>query len=108
MQRHARQPRPDWRERVATVGLTYHSHDDGPYWDESVCYELTAVEVSRLEEAANTLHRLCVQAAEAVIEQAWWERLAIPGRAIPAILRSWEQDEFSLYGRFDLAFAPDA
>jgi len=107
MQRHVCQPRTDWPERVAAVGLTYHSHDDGPYWDESACYELTRAEVETLEHAANTLHRLCLQAAEAVIENEWWDRLAIPPQAVPAILRSWERDDFSLYGRFDLAFAPD-
>ncbi|HEX9045561.1 MAG TPA: glutathionylspermidine synthase family protein, partial [Verrucomicrobiae bacterium] len=51
MKRHACQPRPDWRQKVERIGLTYHSHDDGPYWDESACYELTAAEVDELEAA---------------------------------------------------------
>ena len=104
MQRHVCQPRPDWRAKVETVGLTYHSHDDGPYWDESACYELTADEVNTLEAAGNTLHHLCIAAAEAVIENDWWTRLGIPAVAVPAILRSWERDDFSLYGRFDLSY----
>ncbi len=104
MQRHLCNPRSDWREQVEEVGLTYHSHDHGPYWDESACYELTGDEVTALETAANTLHRLCIDAAEAVIERGWWSRLRLPEAAIPAILRSWERDDFSLYGRFDLAF----
>lgn len=103
MKRHFCQPRADWRTKVESVGLTYHSHDEGPYWDESVCYELTAAEVDALETAANTLHRLCLEAAEAVITNGWWARLGIPNAAVPAILRSWERDDFSLYGRFDLA-----
>ena len=104
MKRHRGEPRPDWRQRVERVGLTYHSHPDGPYWDESVCYELTALEVDRLERAGNELHRLCLAAARAVIQRGWWDRLAIPAAAIPAIVRSWERDDFSVYGRFDLAF----
>ena len=104
MQRHRCQPRPDWRAKVEEIGLTYHSHEDGPYWDESVCYELTAAEVDRLEKAAHALHYLCIEAAEAVINRQWWSRLGIPPAAVPAILRSWERDDFSLYGRFDLAF----
>jgi len=104
MQRHTCQPRDDWRERVEQLGLTYHSHDDGPYWDESACYELTAGEVDALESAAHSLHHLCIDAAEAVIERGWWSRLGIPDAAVPAILRSWERDDFSLYGRFDLAY----
>jgi glutathionylspermidine synthase len=104
MQRHRSNPRPDWREQVEALGFTYHSHDEGPYWDESAYYELTAEDVDTLEAAANKLHYLCIEAAEAVIENGWWSRLGIPEAAIPAILRSWERDDFSLYGRFDLSF----
>jgi glutathionylspermidine synthase len=104
MQRHACEPRTDWKARVEAVGLTYHSHEDGPYWDESAYYELSAGEVDALESAANTLHHLCIDAAEAVIARGWWARLGIPETAIPAIRRSWERDDFSLYGRFDLGY----
>lgn len=104
MQRHACAPRPAWRERVEAIGLTYHSHEHGPYWDESACYELTASEVNALETAADELHRRCIAAAEAVIRNGWWERLAIPTAAVAPIVRSWERDDFSVYGRFDLAF----
>ncbi len=104
MQRHICQPRPEWRAKVEEVGLTYHSHEDGPYWDESAGYELTADEVNTLEAAGNTLHRLCIEAAEAVIENDWWTRLGIPAVAVQAIRRSWERDDFSLYGRFDLSY----
>jgi glutathionylspermidine synthase len=104
MQRHRSQPRADWRQQVEALGLTYHSHETGPYWDESACYELTAKEVEAIEAAANTLHHLCIEAAEAVIANGWWARLAIPEAAVPAILASWERDDFSLYGRFDLGF----
>jgi glutathionylspermidine synthase len=104
MQRHRCQPRTDWRAKVENIGLTYHSHEDGPYWDESACYELTSAEVDELEAAANTLHFLCIDAAEAVIKNDWWSRLGIPELSVPSILRSWERDDFSLYGRFDLSY----
>jgi glutathionylspermidine synthase len=39
-----------------------------------------------------------------VIEEGWWARLDINEAAVPSILRSWERDDFSLYGRFDLSF----
>jgi glutathionylspermidine synthase len=104
MKRHHAQCRPDWPARVESVGLTYHSHEIGPYWDESACYELTAREVDILEAAANALHFLCIDAAEAVIQNDWWARLGIPPAAVPVILRSWERDDFSLYGRFDFSF----
>ncbi|HSY17774.1 MAG TPA: glutathionylspermidine synthase family protein [Candidatus Acidoferrales bacterium] len=104
MKRHACQPRADWREKVESVGLTFHSHESGPYWDESACYELTAGEVNELEIAANKLHYLCIDAAEAVIKNNWWSRLGIQEKAAPVILKSWERDDFSLYGRFDLSY----
>ena len=104
MQRHRCHPRPDWPAKVEQIGLTYHTHDEGIYWDESACYELTRNEVDTLEAAAHTLHYLCIDAAEAVIENDWWARLGIPDAAIAAILRSWERDDFSLYGRFDLNY----
>ena len=84
--------------------MTYHSHEAGPYWDESAAYELSAKEVNALEAAANALHYLCIEAAEAVIKNEWWPRLGIPELAIPSILGSWKRDDFSLYGRFDLSF----
>ena len=104
MQRHRCPPRPAWREKVAEIGLTYHTHDDGSYWDESACYEFTGAEIDVLERAARDLHFLCIDAAEQVIARGWWGRLAIPAAAVPAIRRSWERDDFSLYGRFDLAY----
>jgi glutathionylspermidine synthase len=104
MIRHATNPRADWQAKVEQVGLTYHSHPHGPYWDESACYELAADEVAALEGAANTLHHLCIEAAEAVIQRGWWDRLGIPATAIPSILQSWGRDDFSVYGRFDFAF----
>jgi len=36
MIRHATNPRVDWPAKVEQVGLTYHSHPHGPYWDESL------------------------------------------------------------------------
>jgi len=104
MKRHICLPRSDWREKVESVGLIFHSHESGPYWDETAAYELTRAEVDALESAANKLHYLCIDAAEAVIKNNWWQRLGIPEAAVPAILKSWDRDDFSLYGRFDLAY----
>jgi len=104
MKRLTCKPRAEWREKVERIGLTYHSHASGPYWDESACYEFTAEEIDVLEAAARTLHFLCIDAAEAISKRSWWDRLAIPAAAIPAIIASWERDDFSIYGRFDLAY----
>lgn len=104
MKRCTTTPRRGWREKVEAVGFTYHTHDTGPYWDESVYYEFTSAEVDVLETAANTLHELCLEAAQSVIDHGWWSRLGIPTHAVPTILASWERDDPSVYGRFDLAY----
>ncbi len=104
MQRRILIPRHDWREKVEALGFTYHTHDTGPYWDESACYEFSAREVDELEAAANTLHALCIEAAQAAIDRGWWTRLGVPERAVATILASWERDDPSVYGRFDLAY----
>jgi glutathionylspermidine synthase len=104
MKRHRIAPRSDSRAKVEQIGLTYHSHENGPYWDESAYYEFTASEIDVLEKAAATLHKLCIEAAGAIIENGWWDRLGIPGVAVPVIEASWERDDFSLYGRFDVAY----
>src|SRR5688572_1126554 len=64
MRRHVCQPRLSWVEKVEAIGLTYHSHDHGPYWDESACYEFTSAEIVSIEAAAHALHYLCIEAAE--------------------------------------------
>jgi glutathionylspermidine synthase len=104
MHRQSICPRVNWKERVQEAGLTFHSHEQGPYWDESVYYELNSREVDELEAAANALHGLYLDAAEAVIKNDWWPRLGIPEAARQTLLQSWMEDEFSLYGRFDLAY----
>jgi glutathionylspermidine synthase len=104
MQRTALLPRPDWREKAEALGFTYHTHESGPYWDESACYVVSPREVDELEAAANTLHQLCIDAAQVVIDRDWWSRLGIPEKAVPTILASWNRNDPSLYGRFDLAY----
>jgi glutathionylspermidine synthase len=95
--------REDWRARVESVGLAYHS-GDAPYWNESACYEFTLEQVELIEVATNELHALCLDAVEHVIEHNRFEELAIPEAAVPLIRESWENDRPSIYGRFDLSY----
>ena len=104
MKRHISDARPDWQAKVEKVGLTYHTPGGQTYWDESACYQLTAREVDELEKAANDLHMMCIEAAEVVIQQNLFSKLGIPDAAVPWIKKSWDRDDFSLYGRFDFAY----
>lgn len=98
------EPRMDWRERVEAVGMSYHTIDGKPYWDESVCYRFSRTEIDELDVASAELHGLCIEAAEQVIRRGLFSRLRIPESFVPLIIRSWDADEPSVYGRFDLVY----
>ena len=51
MRRYSITPRPDWERVVSSQGLSYHSIEGRPYWDESAYWEFTSGEVDRLEAA---------------------------------------------------------
>ena len=103
MERLLIEPRPDWRAKVEKCGLLFHTGEE-PYWDESVCYCFSAEEIDVLEAATNELHRLCLAAVQQVIDGHLFARFRIPERYVPLILASWEREDLSLYGRFDLFY----
>ena len=101
-------PRPDWQNKVAEQGLTFHSPaamDPQPYWDESAAYQFTAAEIDTLEAAGNELQTMCLAAAQHVIDRQRYAELAIPPDAVPLIEWAWNQEPPALYGRFDLAWS---
>jgi glutathionylspermidine synthase len=104
MQRLTVQPRPNWQATVEAQGFHFHSIDDAPYWDESVCYLFTSAEIDQLEAATYALNDLCLQAVQHVIDNNLFHLFQIPPQFVPWVVESWERDEFTLYGRFDLAF----
>lgn len=104
MIRRAITPRGEWQSKVETAGLDYHTIDGEIYWDESACYRFTPAEIDELEKATATLYDLCCQATEAVIRTNRFAELRIPEQFRGYIIRSWEDDEPSLYGRFDLCY----
>lgn len=104
MQRHAKEPRSGWQGIVESQGMHYHTADGEPYWDESVFYEFTAREIDELEAATYALNDMCLAAVEHVIEQDRFDEFLIPKPFREFIARSWEEDEHTLVGRFDLAY----
>lgn len=104
MQRIIRPPRMNWQQIVESQGMLYHTIDGEPYWDETACYRFDSQEIDLLEAATNELQERCIEAAQHIIDKDLFERLQIPRHAIPLIVESWERDEPSLYGRFDLAY----
>jgi glutathionylspermidine synthase len=103
MERITIEPRPGWQTKVEKLGLSFHSADEN-YWDESAYYLFTAAEIDKLEAATNELHRICLEAVQQVIDANLFSRLQIPDRFVQLIKNSWEREDLSLYGRFDLVY----
>ena len=105
MRRIAIDPREDWQQKVESVGLTFHTLENGdPYWDESAAYEFSAAEIDTLEAAGNTMQEMCLAAAQHVIDEKRYAELDIPEAAIEAIEWAWNNEPPALYGRFDLSW----
>jgi glutathionylspermidine synthase len=104
MRRFTVDPRPNWQKRVEEFGLFYHTLRGEPYWDESACYQFTHYEIDRIEEATNELHKMCIDLVQEVIDKRMFGLFFIPKEFEDYVIRSWENDEPSVYGRFDLAF----
>ncbi len=98
------QARANWTQRVEESGLLWHGHGQDSYWneDEHLVFTLDAIET--LEAAANELHAMCLNACEQIICRGWWDKLGIPEEVAPLVQQSWTANDFSLYGRFDLAW----
>src|SRR5262249_10683886 len=65
MQRIILPTRLNWRKKVETVGLVFHTTDAGaPYWNESACYEFTSSEIDEVEKTTYTLNDLCLEAVD--------------------------------------------
>jgi len=108
MRRVALNPRPNWQAKVEQNGLAYHSPAamaPNPYWDESAAYHFTAAEIDTLEAAGNELQKMCLEAAQHVIDHQRYAELAIPADAAPLIEWAWNQEPPAIYGRFDVSWA---
>jgi len=97
-------PRSDWRAKVETLGLDFHTTDGEPYWYEAACYVFSAAEIDLIEEATDTLHQLCLEAVERIVAAGDLGRLNIPEPFQPWVGESWRRRDPDLYGRFDLVF----
>jgi glutathionylspermidine synthase len=90
--------------RYPRVGIVFHTLGGIPYWDESAAYQLRAAEVDQLELATNTLHEMCLDIVQQVIDEEQFGLFMVPKAFRPLVVRSWEREDSSVYGRFDLAY----
>ena len=101
MQRNTIEPRNNWQAAVEKLGFGFHT-SDVPYWDESVYYSFSAIEINAIEKATNELWEMSLAAVQHVIDHQLYNQFAIPAFMVPLIEKSWEQDHPAIYGRFDL------
>jgi glutathionylspermidine synthase len=62
----------------------------------------TSSEIDYLDDVTQILHDLCLEAVDHVVRRNLFSRLAIPPAWEECIRRSWQRNDPSLYGRFDL------
>lgn len=99
--------RPNWRERCEEAGFTFYdmpSEGGEPYWRESAAYEFSYGEIETIEQATKELFDRCMDAVEHIVRQQRFAEFAIPEQFWGEITRSWDEDDPTLYGRFDLAY----
>ena len=104
MRRVMAPPRMNWQRDVEAIGFTYHTIDGDPYWDEAGWYEFSLAEIEEVEAATNRLHELCLQAVQVVLDDDRFDEFHIPRPFRDWIRASWDNDEPTVYGRFDLAY----
>lgn len=110
MRRIAMNPRSDWRAKCEELGFSFYgasSEEGQPYWRETVAYEFTIEEITRIEQATKELFDRCMDAVDYIIAHERYEEFMIPKAFWPAIKQSWDQDDPTVYGRFDLALQAD-
>ena len=118
MDRIAQTPRKDWATRLESIGFHFHSLDefDRPgktddhtflYWREDAAYRFSEDEIEKIYAAALELNQRCLDAVDHIIRQDLFARLAISPEFAQLIRRSWEREDPTLYGRFDLTLGAD-
>ncbi|MGL4831177.1 MAG: glutathionylspermidine synthase family protein [Propionibacteriaceae bacterium] len=116
MQRHSDVAlRPDWKNQILREGLVYSPTETAPgqfmsYWREGAAYSFTMADIDAIDEAAQTIFAMCVDAGDYLVENRdVMSRMGIPTWAHDMVIRSWNDtidgEEFgSVYGRFDFRF----
>ena len=100
MERKSIKPRDNYQRIVENLGFTFHKD----YWLEDACYALSMSEVEQIEKATAECYDMYCQAVEKCLyDDRRLDLLRIPQKVRNFIRRSWEEDDLSLYGRFDFA-----
>lgn len=108
MKRITSVPRPDWRQKIESVGLVYSTSvkEDGAqseYWHEGAFYEFEMPEIEMLEDVTEELHTMCLAAARYLATGAMGN-IGISAESLRAAAESLDRGDPDVYGRFDFAY----
>ena len=103
MKRITTQPRIGYIKKLEDLSFEFHTMDE-VYWDESAYYEFTSEQIDQLDDDTNELYDMCLIAVQHVIDNDLYDLLKIDRRLVPLILRSWNEKDPTVYGRFDFAY----
>lgn len=102
--------RSNYHERHDEIGFQYHSvpsSDNAQYWTEGVAYEFTLERIEEIEAVSAQLHEMCLETIGAIIESGDYpEGFNLNQQSKSLIEHSWNNDDFHIYGRFDLLVPP--
>ncbi len=108
MRRITLEPRPDWRAKLADLGMDLDTGRGeavaSPYWAEDAAYVVSPDAIEALHLAVDELAVMIEAAVERVIVHDRFAEMGIPPELGQLAAASWEADEPSLYGRFDLCW----
>ncbi len=112
MQRHATEPRPDWRSVVEQQGLAYWpttlpSGEAISYWNEEAYYSVGSEEATEWEASVRILMEMLVEAGDFIVEHDLFGRLGLPQWVTPLIRETWRTEPPMLIGRFDFGLDAD-
>lgn len=104
MKRNSIEPRPNWLQTVEDQGLVFAVDEGRPYWDESAYYQFSSAEIDRVEAATEELNQMCLAAVEHTLMTGDWDTFQVPPQFRSLVQRSWDEQEHTIYGRFDFWF----
>lgn len=90
-------PRENYISKIQEIGFLFSDQ----YWLEDAYYEFSTDEISAIKKASNECYEMYCSAVQHVIDNSLWAELQIPTHVVPHLIKSWDKDELSLYGRFD-------
>jgi glutathionylspermidine synthase len=96
-------PRSNWEDKIKSQGFLFYKG----YYNETAAYEFSMAEVDRIEIATGQLFDRCLDVVQHVIDNNLWDEFFIPKKFADLITWSWNNDNPSFYGRFDLAVSKD-